>query len=286
MTTDILRHLEAGVLTLTLNVAAYMSETLRGAIGAVEQGQWLAGTSLGLSRHQTLRYIIGPQALRAAVPSLSNSLISLIKDTSLVSVITVSELMMATKDMIAQTFQPLPLYLMAAAICLLLATVPVLFKLGLVAALARLFGAPTGVALRTGLYLAQAGEFGFVLLNLAAEQKLLPHHVQSPLLASMVLSMLATPFIIHYSNWIVMKVSATDWLMQSLAMTKIASKAINTEKHVVICGYGRSGQNLARMLEQEHIPYMALDLDPDRLRGNDWSKPVFIGPEGNWKESP
>lgn len=149
---------------------------------------------------------------------------------------------------------------------LLLATVPVLFKLGLVAALARLFGAPTGVALRTGLYLAQAGEFGFVLLNLAAEQKLLPHHVQSPLLASMVLSMLATPFIIHYSNWIVMKVSATDWLMQSLAMTKIASKAINTEKHVVICGYGRSGQNLARLLEQEHIPYMALDLDPDRVR--------------------
>ncbi len=149
---------------------------------------------------------------------------------------------------------------------LLLATVPVLFKLGLVAALARLFGAPTGVALRTGLYLAQAGEFGFVLLNLAAEQKLLPHHVQSPLLASMVLSMLATPFIIHYSNWIVMKVSSTDWLMQSLAMTKIASKAINTEKHVVICGYGRSGQNLARLLEQERIPYMALDLDPDRVR--------------------
>ncbi|WP_294639534.1 monovalent cation:proton antiporter family protein [uncultured Aquabacterium sp.] len=152
------------------------------------------------------------------------------------------------------------------ALVLLLASAPVLFKLGLVTGLARLFGAPTGVALRTGLYLAQAGEFGFVLLNLASEQKLIPHHVQSPLLASMVLSMLATPFIIHYSNWIVMKVSSTDWLMQSLAMTKIASKAINTEKHVVICGYGRSGQNLARLLEQERIPYMALDLDPDRVR--------------------
>jgi CPA2 family monovalent cation:H+ antiporter-2 len=152
------------------------------------------------------------------------------------------------------------------ALVLLLSTAPVFFKLGLVTALAKLFGATTGVALRTGLYLAQAGEFGFVLLNLASEQKLIPAHVQSPLLASMVLSMMATPFIIHYSNWIVMKVSSTDWLMQSLAMTKIATKAINIEHHVVICGYGRSGQNLARLLEQEKIRYMALDLDPDRVR--------------------
>lgn len=110
----------AGILTLTLNVAAYMSETLRGAIGAVEQGQWLAGTSLGLNQAQTLRFIVGPQALRAAVPSLSNSLISLIKDTSLVSVIAVTELMLATKELISTTFQPFPLYLAAAAIYWLL----------------------------------------------------------------------------------------------------------------------------------------------------------------------
>jgi len=89
--------------------------------------------------------------------------------------------------------------------------------------------------------------------------------VQSPLLASMVLSMLATPFIIMYSNRLVMRLSSTDWLMQSLAMTKIASKSINTNKHVLICGYGRSGQNLARLLQKERIPYMALDLDPDRV---------------------
>ncbi len=151
------------------------------------------------------------------------------------------------------------------ALVLMLATGPLLFKLGLITTLAKLFGAPTGVALRTGLYLAQAGEFGFVLLSLATAQKLIPSQVESPLLAAMVLSMLATPLIIMYSNRIVMRVSSTDWLMQSLAMTKIASKAINTEKHVVICGYGRSGQNLARLLEQEGIPYMALDLDPDRV---------------------
>lgn len=106
----------AGVLALTLNVAAYLSESLRGAIAGVDKGQWDAAQSLGLSWWQSMRHIIAPQGIRLAVPSLANSLISLIKDTSLVSVITVSELMMATKDMIAQTFQPLPLYLMAAAI--------------------------------------------------------------------------------------------------------------------------------------------------------------------------
>jgi len=82
----------------------------------------------------------------------------------------------------------------------------------------------------------------------------------------MVLSMLATPFIVMYSNRIVMRLSSTDWLMQSVAMTSIAKRAINTEAHVIICGYGRSGQNLARILEGERIPYMALDLDPDRVR--------------------
>ncbi|NUZ07355.1 amino acid ABC transporter permease [Piscinibacter koreensis] len=106
----------AGILALTLNVSAYMSESLRGAIDAVTHGQWLAGTSLGLTRAQTLRYVIAPQGLRAAVPSLSNSLISLIKDTSLVSVIAVTELMLATKELISTTFQPFPLYLAAAGV--------------------------------------------------------------------------------------------------------------------------------------------------------------------------
>ena len=144
---------------------------------------------------------------------------------------------------------------------------PVLFKFGLVTLLARLFGAAPGIALRTGLYLAQAGEFGFVLLALAtAQPALLPAQLQSPILASMVLSMLATPLIVLYSNRIVMRLSSSDWLMQSVAMTTIAKRSINTEAHVIIAGYGRSGQNLARILDKERIPYMALDLDPDRVR--------------------
>lgn len=106
----------AGILALTLNVAAYLSESLRGAVSGNCQGQWLAGTSLGLTHVQTLRWVVAPQALRTAVPSLGNSLISLIKDTSLVSVIAVTELILATKELISTTFQPFPLYLAAAGV--------------------------------------------------------------------------------------------------------------------------------------------------------------------------
>jgi monovalent cation:H+ antiporter-2, CPA2 family len=152
------------------------------------------------------------------------------------------------------------------ALVLGLLAVPLLLKLGIILLLARGMGATTGVSLRTGLYLAQAGEFGFVLLALMQTHGLLRPALMNPILAAMVLSMLATPFLIMYSNQIVMKLVASDWLQQSLQMTTIASKAIDTSKHVIICGYGRCGQNLARMLEQEGIPYMALDLDPDRVR--------------------
>jgi len=149
---------------------------------------------------------------------------------------------------------------------LLLVCVPVVFKAALVGLLTRGLGATTGVSLRTGLYLAQAGEFGFVLLTLAQSHALVPPALLNPILASMVLSMLATPFIIMYSNRFVLKWVSSEWLQQSLQMTSIARKSIKANKHVIICGYGRCGQNLARMLEQENIPYIALDLDPDRVR--------------------
>jgi len=147
-----------------------------------------------------------------------------------------------------------------------LSALPVLVKLALVTALAKLFKEPTGVALRTGLYLAQAGEFGFVLLTLGTQQGLLGGPWMSPVLASMVISMLVTPVLVTYSNRIVMKLSSSDWMMQSLQLTTIAKTSIKTDAHALICGYGRSGQNLASLLESEHIPYMALDLDPDRVR--------------------
>ncbi len=149
---------------------------------------------------------------------------------------------------------------------LLLVTFPVLFKMALVTLLAWRLGSPAGTALRVGLYLAQAGEFGFVLLALTRQHGLVSEELLNPILASMVLSMLATPVIILKSNALVMRLVSSEWLQQSLQMTTIAKKSINTSKHVIICGYGRCGQNLARMLDKESIPYMALDLDPDRVR--------------------
>ena len=149
---------------------------------------------------------------------------------------------------------------------LMLLLLPVLFKLLLVTVLARALGATDGVALRTGLYLAQAGEFGFVLLTLAQNNQLVPAYLLNPVLAAMVLSMLATPFIIMGSNSIVMRLVSSEWLQASLQMTRIARQAIDSSEHVIICGYGRCGQNLGRMLSAENIPYIALDLDPDRVR--------------------
>jgi CPA2 family monovalent cation:H+ antiporter-2 len=151
------------------------------------------------------------------------------------------------------------------AFVLFLVTLPVVFKFVLIAALTRLGGASEGISLRTGLYLAQAGEFGFVLLTLGNQHNLVPPDWLNPVLASMVLSMMATPFIIMHANQWVMKWSASDWLEQSLEMTQLAQKSINTEKHIIICGYGRCGQNLAKLLKTQEIPYLALDLDPDRV---------------------
>ena len=110
----------AGILALSLNSGAFLSESLRGAIASISQGQWAASYSLGLGYWNTLYHVVLPQALRVAVPAMSNTLISLIKDTSLVSVITLTELMLSTKEVISTTFQPLPLYLAAAAIYWLL----------------------------------------------------------------------------------------------------------------------------------------------------------------------
>ncbi|MQA23502.1 monovalent cation:proton antiporter family protein [Rugamonas rivuli] len=143
---------------------------------------------------------------------------------------------------------------------------PVLLKFALIAGLAKLFGASDGVSMRTGLALAQAGEFGFVLLNLAGGSNLMDPFIIQVVLASMVLSMLVAPFIISKSDQIVMKVSSNEWMMQSLALTKIASRTMSTNKHVIVCGFGRSGQSLATLLGEENIDYHALDLDPERVQ--------------------
>ena len=149
---------------------------------------------------------------------------------------------------------------------LLLLIGPLLFKFGLIALLSRAFGSTPGISIRTGLCLAQAGEFGFVLLNQIDGLDLIDPALSQAVLAAMLLSMFGAPFLIQYSDRIAMRFSSNEWLLQSLALTRVAAKSVRTENHVVICGFGRSGQSLARMLDQEKIPYIALDMDPDRVK--------------------
>jgi CPA2 family monovalent cation:H+ antiporter-2 len=152
------------------------------------------------------------------------------------------------------------------AIVLVLLAGPVLLKFALIAVLAKLFGSSDGVAMRTGLALAQAGEFGFVLLNLTAGAALLDPFIIQLVLASMVLSMLVAPFIIAKSDQIVMKIATNEWMMQSLQLTQIASRTMALQKHVIVAGFGRSGQSLATLLGEEKVAYQALDLDPERVQ--------------------
>jgi len=149
---------------------------------------------------------------------------------------------------------------------LLLATGPVIAKFAVVAGLSRLYKRPAGTAIRTGLALAQAGEFGFVLLAQAGGLKLVDEKLMDAILAAMLLSMIAAPFLIAYSDRIALRFARDEWMLKSLELTQIASRTIKTKKHVIICGYGRNGQALARLLAAEGIDYMALDLDPERIR--------------------
>ncbi len=135
----------------------------------------------------------------------------------------------------------------------------------LVFGLSSLFGAGGAVALRTGLALAAGGEFGFVLLARAAQLGVVGPAEAQPVLAAMVLSMLGTPFLVERGGELARRWSASDWMHRAMQVHTIAVRSMSADQHVVICGYGRSGQNLARLLEKESISFIALDLDPQRI---------------------
>ena len=145
-------------------------------------------------------------------------------------------------------------------------TIPVGLKFALVVLLVRRRGVGAGTAIKVAVPLATAGEFAFVILNQAGQLHLLGESLMQIVLAAMVLSMLATPLLMQYSQWLAMRVSGAEWMQQALQLHRIATRSIANQDHVVICGFGRSGQHLAQMLEQEAIAYVALDLDPDRVR--------------------
>ena len=113
----------AAVVVFSINEGAYCAETIRAALEAVPKGQLEAGLCAGMSWGQTIRRIVLPQAFRTAFPTLGNSLIAMVKDTSLAANITVTEMFMTTQRIVARTYEPLLLYIEVGLIYLLFCTV-------------------------------------------------------------------------------------------------------------------------------------------------------------------
>jgi K+:H+ antiporter len=139
-------------------------------------------------------------------------------------------------------------------------------KFALIFVLGHLFGNARPTALRTALALAPAGEFGFVLLSLASRAGFLDATTLQVVLAAALLSMLAAPLILARMERIVLYFVQSEWTSRAVALHELAVKSMATRGHVIVCGYGRSGQALTRFLEREKVPVIALDSDPERVR--------------------
>jgi len=155
----------------------------------------------------------------------------------------------------------------------------ILFKTVVIAFLAKIAGSGLKTSIRTGLILAQGGEFGLFLLAVALEQKIIDTHTSQILIATLVISMAVSPILIRNSakiaQFIVEKLNKK---VSADIDDELAVPPRTLENHVIICGYGRVGQTLARFLEYENIPFVGLDLDPIRLKeARAASEPVFYG---------
>jgi CPA2 family monovalent cation:H+ antiporter-2 len=133
-------------------------------------------------------------------------------------------------------------------------------------ALARVFGNQKPTALRSALALAPAGEFGFVLLALATRHATLDATTLQVVLAATLLSMLASPLLLARMESIVLHFIESEWTQRAVDLHNLAVRTMSQKGHVIVCGYGRSGQALAQYLEREKVAVIALDSDPERVR--------------------
>jgi len=151
------------------------------------------------------------------------------------------------------------------ALVLLILVTFVLFKAAVVTLVVRFVKYETGVAIRTGVILAQAGEFSFVILALGVEQKLISGQALQLILAASLLSMVAAPFLIQYNGRIARRLVSSYNRNSGQVIQDLDEVGKHLHDHVIICGYGRSGQYLGRFLKEENIPFIALDIDPSRV---------------------
>ena len=140
-----------------------------------------------------------------------------------------------------------------------------LFKATLIALLTKAFKYELGVGIRTGIILGQAGEFSFVILALAKEQNIIGGDILQIILSVCLLSMICAPFLIPYNGRIARFLSKSYIKNSQKNIDKINDIGHNLSNHVILCGYGRSGQFLGRFLKEEHIPFIAIDMDLNRV---------------------
>ncbi|WP_412479979.1 cation:proton antiporter [Azonexus sp. IMCC34839] len=132
--------------------------------------------------------------------------------------------------------------------------------------LAKIVRSPMDVCLRTTAQLAQAGEFGLVLIQLGYELNLIGKDVFQVTLSAMLISMFIAPFLIEWAARVSGSMAKGDWAHKAKVVHDIAVSSFSLDQHVILCGYGRTGENVARFLAEEDIPYVALDLDPARIK--------------------
>jgi monovalent cation:H+ antiporter-2, CPA2 family len=162
---------------------------------------------------------------------------------------------------------------------LLLALGLILFKALVILLLAKLSDRSTSTALRSGLLLAQGGEFGFVLLDLSLGSSLLPGTAGQLLFAAIILSMAAAPFLIRYNGRLAQHFSTLRGSSDgTIGLKVLQEESRDLERHVILCGYGRIGQNIGRLLDREGFCYVALDLNPGVVReAHEAGEPVHFG---------
>ncbi|MCG7894353.1 MAG: monovalent cation:proton antiporter-2 (CPA2) family protein [Candidatus Thiodiazotropha taylori] len=161
----------------------------------------------------------------------------------------------------------------------LAAIVLIAFKAGIIFLIGYLSKRPIEASFRSGLLLAQGGEFGFVLLDLSLESSLLPSGTSQILFAAIIISMVISPFLIRYNGRLAqLFCSLRSSTVNQRPLDELVHEAEHLQQHVIICGYGRIGQNLGRLLQNEGFPYVALDLDPTVVQeAHEAGEPVHFG---------
>ena len=137
---------------------------------------------------------------------------------------------------------------------------------------------PIADSLKTALYLAQGGEFGFVMLNISSKINMVSPELEQAATAAILLSMIIAPFILGSSDAIVSRFVKSSWDMKALDLHSILVETMSKSDHVLIIGFGRGGQTVGRVLAQENIPFFALDLDIARVQvARNAGEPVSFG---------